>query len=230
MRLMIINFLNQICTYYNSNTDFVNDIIVGLIGVIVGAILTVFVNNTAARKQAKFEMQREHLTWIAGQVHLLNKEISTIETSIGFLKRKPIDLSDSILEVYAELPTLSLEIKSRRKFIRKYLKASDLEMYNSVVTSFRKVFFDNKEFTKPTLRNEISNENIQMLYDIEDDLRRLEDNINNGIEKLISPGLFSFIGRKLRSVGMLFDECKGICDEDRRQKKRRKYKDKNKSK
>ena len=45
---------------YN-NTQFTQDIFVAVLGVVIGAFLTAYINNLAIRKKAKFDMQHEIL-------------------------------------------------------------------------------------------------------------------------------------------------------------------------
>lgn len=193
---------------YIQHSNFSKDLIVAVLGVILGAFLTAYINKRAVYQKAQFDMQQEYLERFRDTMRSFCTSIEDIEIILAIEKWKTEKLADDIQELDTKMVRFANIIDEERQYVRKYISAKTTELYKIYLCDWHKIFFEwgtemNSGLPVSELRNEIDKEKIADLRNLERDMQRLNDCFSAGLEKLISPGLISKVRRKVRKVVML---------------------------
>ena len=211
------------------NTQFTQDVFVAVLGVVIGAFLTAYINNLAIRKKAKFDMQHEILKQYSQSVEVFCKSIEAIEITLATRKWKTGDLADDIFKLDTEMVHFANQIQEERWYVRKFIKSEYIKIYNTHVMTFHQIFFKfapgtNSGFPMSIPYDEVSKEKVALLLQLERDMRDLNALFSEGLERLISPGIFSKMRRVFRKPITIVEECIGFFRADhymkRKQRKR----------
>lgn len=214
---------------YIQHSNFSKDLIVAVLGVILGAILTAYINKRAVYQKAQFDMKQEYLKRFCDTMRSFCTSIEDIEIILGTEKWKTEKLADDIQELDTKMVRFANIIDEERQYVRKYVSSKTTELYKIYLFEWHKIFFEcrtemNSVLPIAELRNAIDKEKIADLRNLERDMQRLNDCFSAGLEKLISPGLISRIRRRGRKMVMLIAHFIGnirACHYHTKRKKKR---------
>ena len=192
--------------------SFAKETLLIVLGAILGGIGTVIINNGAIRKQCRFDMQYSILSDEAEKVSELAKKVETLEILLSFGSGETDGHLNEIEEIHHLLLKLNERLRDKRKFVRKYLSAVIVEKSAQYVTDYMKLLYrqgDNGVFDFQVI-TVVNIDTINKLREFEKNILKLSNDISDAMEKVISPGMVAKLGRKIRKLAMLIEECNAI--------------------
>ena len=201
---------------------FLKDFIIAFIGVVFGGVVTVLINRGARRKQALFELQYDILKKQAESAETIEKDVEALEILLSFRKITMADAEEKIASVNSALIKLNENLREKRMFVRKYLKAVSVERSAQIVSDYMKVFYvvGKNGFLDLKLKESLDNDDIESLRQIDRDVKSLWHELIESMETMVAPGLLAKLRRKLRKPAMLVEEAGAIAKVQRENKKR----------
>jgi len=203
----VIQEIEQLFVSY----PFAKDCLLVVLSVILGAFFTAIINNGAMKKQSKFNLQYEILKKELDKVVELSKSIESLEIMISFSKQEIEVFEEEIEQVNHMLLRTNESLRDNRKFVRKYLNAKSVEFSARLVSDYLKLMYDqSKGLMNFEVIQSIDGNKIDHLRNISSDVKKLENQLSESLEELISPGIFSKIKRKFRKPFMFIEEIMAI--------------------
>lgn len=192
--------------------SFAKEVILIIFGAVFGGICTVIINNGAMRKQCRFDMQYKILSEEAENVSELYRKVEALEIKISFGDKETAPYAEDISEIETRLLKLNERLREKRKFVRKYMKATTVEASAQYVSDFLNIFYTFGEggLTDMRLTSKLSVDKIEKLRSLETHIRQLGNEMTDSMEELISPGIISKFKRKARKPLMFLEECNAI--------------------
>lgn len=198
---------------------FAKDCLLVLLSVIFGAIFTAIINNGAMKKQSKFSLQYEILKRELDKVIEMNKAIDSLEIVLSFSKQEMEVFKEDIEKVNYMLLRINESMRDNRKFVRKYISAKSVEFSAQLVSDYLKLMYDqSKGLLEFEVIESIDANKIRRLRIISEDVKQLENQLSESLEKLISPGIFSKIKRQCRKPLMFIEELMAIRSVSKRRR------------
>ncbi|MPN55461.1 hypothetical protein SDC9_203143 [bioreactor metagenome] len=113
-------------------------------------------------------------------------------------------------------------LREKRKFVHKYLSATLVEESAQIVSDYLKIMYKqgNGGIMDFQVIEEVNADALNKLRILTRDVQKLNDGLIECLEKLISPGLFAMVKRKLRTPVMIVQEFWAIYKVHRKQKKK----------
>lgn len=203
----VIQEIEQLFVSY----PFAKDFLLIVLSVILGAFFTAIINNGAMKKQSKFNLQFEILKKELDKVVELSKSIESLEIMISFSKQEIEVFKEDIEKVNHMLLRTNESLRDNRKFVRKYLNAKSVEFSARLVSDYLKLMYDqSKGLMNFEVIQSIDGNKIENLRKISSDVKKLENQLSESLEELISPGMYSKIKRKFRKPFMFIEELMAI--------------------
>ena len=192
--------------------SFAKEVILLVIGVVLGGICTIILNNGAIRKQAKFNMQYRILSTEAKDIDAIYKKIEAIEIALSFGDGETKALENNINEVQYLLLALNERLRNKRTFVRKYMSAVIVEKSAKLVLTYTNILYtiDGSDIFDFEMIEKVNAEKIKELREFESNFREFNNQITEAMESLIEPSILSRIKRKLLKIGMTMEECNAI--------------------
>jgi len=175
--------------------SFTQEVLLVVLGVVFGGICTVIINRGAIRKQCKFDMQYKILSAEAENIADICKKIETIEIGLSFGTGETALLESEINEVQYLLLSLNERLKTKRKFVRKYLSAVIVEKTAQYVTEYTKILYTlgDKGFYDWRMISKVDTEKINSLREFNNDFKKLNNDMTESMEAIIEPGIIAKI-------------------------------------
>ena len=180
---------------------FATEVLMLIVGVILGAISTAIINNLAVRKKAKFDMQYQIVKDEAENVANIYDKIEAVEIDLPNEKGNTKLFFKEIEEIQSLLLSLNSRLCNKRKFVRKYISALMIEKSAKYVLDYKNIFYKddmNFDFAFEIIPK-IDAEGIRKLRKLKDDFQELSDEMTEALERVIEPGIISRFKRKLRN-------------------------------
>ena len=213
--MVIIQELEQLFVTY----PFAKDCLLILLSVILGAIFTAIINNGAMKKQSKFNLQYEILKRELDKVIEMNKAIESLEIVLSFSKQEIEVFKEDIEKVNHMLMRTNESLRDNRKLVRKNISAKSVEFSAQLVSNYLKIMYNqSKGLLEFEVIESIDANKINSLRVICEDVNKLENQLSESLEKLISPGIFSKIKRKCRKPLMFIEELIAIRSVSKRKR------------
>lgn len=189
---------------------FATEVLMLIVGVILGAISTAIINNLAVRKKAKFDMQYQIVKDEAENVVNIYDKIEAVEIDLPNEKGNTKLFFNEIEEIQSLLLSLNSRLCNKRKFVRKYISALMIEKSAKYVLDYKNIFYedDMKFGFNFKIISKIDAEGIRKLRKLKDDFQELSDEMTEALERVIEPDIISRVKRKLRNPIMKIEE---IC-------------------
>lgn len=189
---------------------FATEVLMLIVGVILGAISTAIINNLAVRKKAKFDMQYQIVKDEAENVANIYDKIEAVEIDLPNEKGNTKLFFNEIEEIQSLLLSLNSRLCNKRKFVRKYISALMIEKSAKYVLDYKNIFYedDMKFGFNFKIISQIDAEGIRKLRKLKDDFQELSDEMTEALERVIEPDIISRVKRKLRNPIMKIEE---IC-------------------
>ena len=180
---------------------FATEVLMLIVGVILGAISTAIINNLAVRKKAKFDMQYQIVKDEAENVANIYYKIEAVEIDLPNEKGNTKLFFNEIEEIQSLLLSLNSRLCNKRKFVRKYISALMIEKSAKYVLDYKNIFYedDMKFGFNFKIIPQINAEGIRKLRKLKDDFQELSDEMTEALERVIEPGIISRFKRKLRN-------------------------------
>lgn len=190
---------------------FLKECILIFLSVISGGVITVYINTGAMRKQSKYEMQHTIINSIFEDYNHLAKRLEEFEISYPFNKLNEDDYKNYISSIASEMLQLNEKMREKRKFIRKYLKATTVEKSAIFVLKFQKTFYSfDGGLANMTIKSTIGTSDLKDLRLLIQDIKSINNEITEILESFISPSLLSKLSRKIRPIQLFIDELISI--------------------
>lgn len=192
-------------------------------GAFFGGISSIISNNRAMRKQCRFDMQYQILKDEFDNISLLYKKVEKLEITLSFGDGSTEALSNEMDDINLSFLKLNERLREKRKFVRKYLNAVIVEKSAKFVADYLSIAYTHGEngLLDWTLIQKVDADGIQKLRVLEHDIQILCNDMSEAMESLIEPGIMAKAKRRLRKIGMFFEEAKAIYIVDRSSKKRK---------
>lgn len=203
------------------NYSFTQEVLLVVIGAVFGGICTVIINKGAIRKQCKFDMQYKILSEEIDNIADICKKNEAIEIGLSFGTGETAPFKDEINEIQYSLLSLNERLRSKRKFVRKYLSAVIVEKSAQFVTDYTKVLYipGNEGFWDWRMVAKVDTDGINSLRKFSQLFKNLNNDMTEAMETIIEPGVIAKLKRKLRKPGMFLEECYAISKVHKREKK-----------
>lgn len=203
--------------------SFAQEVFLVVFGALFGGICTVIINKGAIRKQCKFDMQYKILSEETENISNIAKKIEAIEIKLSFGTGETTPLENEINEVQHSLLSLNERLRTKRKFVRKYLSAVIVEKSAQYVTEYTRILYTlgDKGFCDWRMISKIDADGINTLREFNQSFKILSNDMAEAMEMIIEPGIIAKIKRKLRKPGMFIEECYAISKVHKDEKKGR---------
>ena len=133
-------FLSSIETIF-ATYSFAKEVILVVFGAVFGGICTVVINNGAMKKQSRFDMQYRILSEEAENISGIYRKVEALEIGISFGNMETTPFAEDISEIEKRLLKLNERLRDKRRFVRKYMKATIVEQSALCVSDFMKIFY-----------------------------------------------------------------------------------------
>jgi len=204
--------------------SFSKEAILVLFGAVFGALLTAMINNSAMKAQSRFNMQYKILSEESENISKLHREIEELEIKISFTNMETKQFSEDISKIENQLFKLNERLRDKRKYVRKYMKATTVEKSACCVSEFGKIFrvYGDNGVLDLRLVEKLNGEKLENLRKLVKYIDQLNNEMTEAMEKLISPGLVSKFKRKCRKPIMYLEDCIAIYRVERKNYKKNK--------
>ena len=204
-------FLSSIETIF-ATYSFAKEVILVVFVAVFGGICTVVINNGAMKKQSRFDMQYKILSEEAENISGIYRKVEALEIGISFGNMETMPFAEDISEIEKRLLKLNELLRDKRRFVRKYMKATIVEQSALCVSDFMKIFYTFGEggFTDMRLVTKLNADKIENLRSLEACVKNMSNEMSDSMEELISPGVISRLKRKGRKPLMAMEECNAI--------------------
>lgn len=220
--MLVGDLITKIETFFETYS-FTQEVLLVVFGAVLGGICTVIINRGAIRKQCKFDMQYKILSEENENILSIAKKIEAIEIGLSFGTGETAPLESEINEVQYLLLSLNERLRTKRKFVRKYLSAVIVEKSAQYVTEYTKVLYTlgDRGFYDLQMISKVDADKINSLRMFSQSFKALSNDMAEAMETIIEPGIIAKIRRKLRKPGMLIEECYAISKVHKSEKKGR---------
>lgn len=190
--------------------------------VVLGGIFTAAINNGAMRKKCRFDMQYEILKTEVMNVSEFHKSLQELEIGLSFVNKKTDDFINEIHTIKLMALKTNERLREQRKFVHKYLSATLVEESAQIVSDYLSIMYKqgNGGIMDFQVIEEVNADTLNKLRILTKDVQKLSDGLIESLEKLISPGLFAMVKRKLRTPVMIVQEFFAMYKVHRKQKKK----------
>lgn len=191
---------------------FATEVLMLIVGVILGAISTAIINNLAVRKKAKFDMQYQIVKDEAENIANIYDKIEAVEIDLPYENGNTKLFFNEIEEIQSLLLSLNSRLYNKRRFVRKYISALMIEKSKKYILDYKNIFYKddmNSDFNFEIIPT-INAEGIRKLRKLKDDFQELSDEMTEVLERVIEPGIISRFKRKLRKPIMGVEEISAM--------------------
>ncbi|WP_449290974.1 hypothetical protein [Oscillibacter ruminantium] len=202
--------------------SFTKDAFLVIFGAVFGGICTVIINNGAMRKQCRFDMQYKILKEEADKLNDLSKKVEALEIKLSFGNHSTAELASEIDEIQHLLLKTNENLREKRRFVRKFLSAVIVEKTAQYVSDYMKILYQQGDGGIFDFRmvSAVNAEKLEELRNFETNIQRLSNEMAEAMESVIMPGIVSKVKRKLRTPGMMIEDCVAIVKVGHNKKKK----------
>lgn len=201
--------------------SFVQESTLVVLSVVFGGLITVIINNGAIKKQSRFDMQRRIIEELLQQAEELQKKLEQMEIGISFKMLDKVEYNAVANENGHLCLSLNEALRTKRKFVLRYVKAVTVEESARMVSQIHKAWYEIGDggFVDMRIKQTPDTEMIGALRRLLVDAKALTNSLTESLEKLSSPGIIAKLARLIRPVHLLMGECYAIWRVSRREKK-----------
>lgn len=201
--------------------DFVQESTLVVMSVVFGGLITVIINNGAMKKQCKFDMQRKIIEELLQQAENFQKELEKLEIGISFKMLDNAEYIVAVNEVGRLCLSLNESLRTKQKFVLRYVKAVAIEESARMVSQIHKALYEFGDggLVDIKIKQTPDTEMIDTLRKLLVDAKALSNALTESLEKLSSPGIIAKLLRLIRPVRLFIGECYAIWRVGRKEKK-----------
>jgi hypothetical protein len=218
--------LQQVMDFFRKSLQetFAQESLLIIMSVFFGGVITVIVNNGAMKKQSRFDMRRKILDELLQQSESFQKKLEHLEMGIAFKTLDDADYNAAANEVIRLSLNLNEALRTKRKFVVGYIRATTVEESAEIVSQINKALceFGDGGFIDIRVKQTRDDKMVNALRALSSDANRLSKAITEALEKLSSPCLFARLFRLLRPIRLIAGEYWAIWRVGRKREKRNK--------
>lgn len=201
--------------------DFVQESALVVMSVVFGGLITVIINNGAMKKQSRFDMQRKIIEELLQQAENFQKELEKLEIGISFKMLDNAEYIVAVNEVGRLCLSLNESLRTKQKFVLRYVKAVAIEESARMVSQIHKALYEFGDggLVDIKIKQTPDTEMIDTLRKLLVDAKALSNALTESLEKLSSPGIIAKLLRLIRPVRLFIGECYAIWRVGRKEKK-----------
>lgn len=195
---------NQYSNISLQDISFIKEILLVIIGAILGALFTAFINDRAIHRQAEFTMKKEIIVDFIDKIKAIQDELETLAIQ---LPNNDWEVEALIHDIY-KIDTMSVSfanyVQLNRIYVSHYVSANLKKQYKDWLMKFHHYFFKRNidlktGYPSDTLRSEIEENDKAQIHFLIQQLNCMYEILMNSLECLISIGIIANVRRKIRN-------------------------------